>query len=143
MVGRMPVYRLAESAAVLGVSDDTVRRWVDQGVVATTRTDSGALGIEGRDLAALATRRAGGTSGTDAQASDRARTSARNRLAGIVTEVVRDTVMAQVEMICGQHRIVSLMSREAADSLGLEPGVLADAVVKATTVVVETPSRRS
>ena len=136
----MPIYRLAESAAVLGVSDDTVRRWVDQGVVATTRTDSGTLGIEGRDLAALATRRAGGT---DAHDGDRARTSARNRLAGIVTEVVRDTVMAQVEMICGQHRIVSLMSREAADALGLEPGVLADAVVKATTVVVETPSRRS
>lgn len=135
----MPVYRLAESAAVLGVSDDTVRRWVDQGMVATTRTDSGMLGIEGRDLAALATRRAGSA---DAQGSDRTRTSARNRLAGIVTDVVRDTVMAQVEMICGQHRIVSLMSREAADALGLEPGVRADAVVKATTVVVETPSRR-
>lgn len=99
----MPVYRLAESAAVLGVSDDTVRRWVDQGVVATTRTDSGTLGIDGRDLAALATRRAGAA---DAQASDGPRTSARNRLAGIVTEVVRDTVMAQVEMICGPHRIV-------------------------------------
>jgi molybdopterin-binding protein len=141
----MPVYRLAESAAVLGVSDDTVRRWVDQGVVATTPTASGTLGISGRDLAALAARRAGGAGGHDTRApvSDRARTSARNRFAGIVTEVVRDTVMAQVEMICGQHRIVSLMSREAADALGLEPGVLADAVVKATTVVVETSSRPS
>lgn len=141
----MTVYRLAECAAVLGVSDDTVRRWVDQGVVVTTPTESGTLGIDGRDLAALATRRAGGAGGNGAQApvSDRARTSARNRFAGIVTEVVRDTVMAQVEMICGQHRIVSLMSREAADALGLEPGVLADAVVKATTVVVETPSRPS
>ena len=140
----MPVYRLAESAAVLGVSDDTVRRWVDQGVVATTPTSSGTLGISGRDLAALAARRAGGAGDdTRAPVPDRARTSARNRFAGIVTEVVRDTVMAQVEMICGQHRIVSLMSREAADALGLEPGVLADAVVKATTVVVETSSRPS
>jgi len=106
---------------------------------------SGTLGISGRDLAALAARRAGGAGGHDTRApvSDRARTSARNRFAGIVTEVVRDTVMAQVEMICGQHRIVSLMSREAADALGLEPGVLADAVVKATTVVVETSSRPS
>jgi molybdopterin-binding protein len=66
-------------------------------------------------------------------------TSARNRLRGIVTDVTRDTVMAQVELCCGPYRVVSLMSREAADALGLQPGVVADAVVKATTVVVETP----
>jgi molybdopterin-binding protein len=58
---------------------------------------------------------------------------------GIVTHVVRDTVMAQVEMQCGPYRIVSLMSREAADDLGLEPGVLAIAMVKSTNVIVELP----
>ncbi len=130
----MTVYPLAESATVLGVSDDTVRRWADQGRVRTTTTSAGSLGIDGRDLAALAAERAGVESGAGAAAST---TSARNRLTGIVTAVVRDTVMAQVELVCGPYRVVSLMSREAADSLGLEPGVLADAVVKATTVVVE------
>ena len=67
--------------------------------------------------------------------------SARNRFVGLVTNVIRDTVMAQVEMQCGPHRIVSLMSREAADDLGLEPGVLAIAAVKSTNVVVEVPDR--
>ena len=65
--------------------------------------------------------------------------SARNRMAGIVTRVVRDTVMAQVEMQCGSYRMVSLMSREAADELGLEPGSRAVAAVKATNVIVEVP----
>ena len=69
--------------------------------------------------------------------------SARNRMRGIVTRVVRDTVMAQVEMQAGPFRIVSLMSREAADDLGLEPGVLAVAAVKSTNVVVEIPGSRS
>ncbi len=131
----MAIYRLAQSAMVLGVSDDTLRRWAEQGRVRTSTAPSGALGIDGRDLAALAAERAGVVPGAPA-ASD-VPTSARNRLPGIVTEVVRDTVMAQVEMVCGPYRVVSLMSREAADSLGLEPGVLVDAVVKATTVVVE------
>ena len=133
----MTAYRLAESATVVGVSEDTIRRWADQGRVRTTTTPSGALAIDGPDLAALAAERAGVTPGAPASS---ATTSARNRLAGIVTNVVRDTVMAQVELVCGPYRVVSLMSREAADSLGLEPGVLAEAVVKATTVVVERPS---
>jgi molybdopterin-binding protein len=133
----MTAYRLAQSATIVGVSEDTIRRWADQGRVRTTTTPSGTLAIDGRDLAALAAERAGVTPGTPATSAP---TSARNRLAGIVTDVVRDTVMAQVELVCGPYRVVSLMSREAADSLGLEPGVLADAVVKATTVVVERPS---
>ena len=66
--------------------------------------------------------------------------SARNRFLGLVTQVTRDTVMAQVEIQAGPHRIVSLMSREAADDLGLEPGVLAVAAVKSTNVVVEVPA---
>ena len=69
-------------------------------------------------------------------AGDR-RVSARNRMAGVVVDVKRDGVMAQVDMACGPFRVVALMSREAADELGLEPGVSAAAVVKATTVVVE------
>jgi molybdopterin-binding protein len=68
------------------------------------------------------------------------RESARNRFTGLVTRVVRDTVMAQVEIQAGPHRVVSLMSREAADELGLEPGVLAVATIKSTSVVVEVPA---
>jgi len=132
----MPVYRLSEAAALLGVSDDTVRRWAEQGRVTTTSTSTGTLGIEGTTLAALAAERAH----LDQQAGGPHHTSARNRLRGIVTDVTRDTVMAKVELCCGPYRVVSLMSREAADALDLKPGVLADAVVKATTVVVETAS---
>ena len=143
----MAIYRIAESAEVLGVSDDTLRRWADQGRVRTTTTATGSLGIEGRDLADLAAASAGLTPGPGADEGTGRRdpgaaTSARNRLSGIVTAVTRDTVMAQVEMVCGPFRVVSLMSREAADALRLEPGVLADAVVKATTVVVETATVR-
>ena len=128
---------MREAADLLGVSDDTLRRWADAGRVATTADDSGRKAIAGVDLAAFATELA--------QQSPKpvvrpvASESARNRLPGLVTRVVRDTVMAQVELQCGPHRIVSLMSREAADELGLEPGVLAIAAVKSTNVVVEVP----
>jgi len=132
----MPVYRLTEAATLLGVSDDTIRRWAEHGQVATATTGSGATGIDGRDLAALAADRAH----LDPDSPGPATTSARNRFTGIVTGVTRDTVMAQVDLVCGPYRVVSLMSREAADALGLEPGVLADAVVKSTTVVVERPA---
>jgi molybdopterin-binding protein len=131
----MPVYRLAEAASLLGVSDDTVRRWAAQGRVTTTTAPGGAAGIDGRELAAIAADRAHLAD----QASGTTTTSARNRLRGIVVDVTRDTVMAQVEMCCGPYRVVSLMSREAADAMHLQPGVLVDAVIKATTVVVETP----
>jgi molybdopterin-binding protein len=129
------VLRMAEAAQLLGVSDDTLRRWVDSGRVAGSRTPSGKAGIAGTDLAALARELAAG--GTGADAEGRARVSARNRLRGIVTDVRRDEVMAQIELCCGPYRVVSLMSREAADELRLQPGVVAVASVKATTVVVE------
>ena len=131
----MPVYRFSEAAALLGVSDDTLRRWADAGRFAIARTRSGHAGVEGTRLAALA-RQLAEPSHQEGSASQH-RVSARNQLRGIVTDVKRDTVMAQVEMCCGPHRVVSLMSREAADSLGLEIGVVAVASIKATNVVVE------
>lgn len=127
-------YRVGEAAGLLGVSDDTVRRWVDAGRLRSTRTASGRHEIEGVDLARLAQEVA------EEQAPDdtgRTRHSARNRLRGIVTRVVRDGVMAQVEIQTGPFRVVSLISREAADELGLEPGVVAVASVKATNVAVD------
>ncbi len=133
--GTVTTYRIAEAAELLGVSDDTVRRWVDAGRLPST-TAEGRTVVAGTDLAALAE--------SLANHPDRVRTraaavSARNRLPGIVTKVTKDTVMAQVEMICGPYRLVSLMSSEAAEELGLEPGVRAIASVKSTNVVVERP----
>ena len=129
-------YRVAEAAVVLGVSDDTLRRWIDAGRLAAATGDDGRLQVAGADLAALARSLADTLpDGTPRAAS----VSARNRLRGIVTAVKKDTVMAQVEMVCGPYRMVSLMSSEAADDLGLEPGVLAIASVKSTNVIVELP----
>ena len=134
----MPTYRIAEAAELLAVSDDTVRRWVDAGRLASHTVDGRAV-VAGTDLAALAEQLA-----EQAEQSERHRTragsvSARNRMSGIVTRVKRDEVMAQVEMICGPYRVVSLMSSDAAAELGLEPGVRAIASVKSTNVVVEVP----
>jgi molybdopterin-binding protein len=133
----MTIYRLADAAALLGVSDDTIRRWADAGRFDAARTADGHAGIEGVALATLAREVASIPADGSAIASHRV--SARNRLRGIVTEVRRDEVMAQVELCCGPYRIVSLMSREAADALGLDPGVVATAAIKATNVIVEVP----
>lgn len=133
----MTVYRLTEAAELLGVSDDTIRRWAEGGRFETARTPDGRAGVEGVALATLAGEVAALPS--DGPDGSPHRTSARNSLRGIVTRVVRDTVMAQVDLCCGPYRVVSLMSREAADALGLEPGVLAVASIKATNVVVEVP----
>ncbi|TNM36636.1 helix-turn-helix domain-containing protein [Nocardioides albidus] len=134
----MTVYRVAEAAELLGVSTDTVRRWIDAGRVPSDTAD-GRTVVPGPDLAALA------ASLVDEADRDRTRAgevSARNRMTGIVTRVIADTVMAQVEMVCGPHRVVSLMSAEAAAELGLAPGVRAIASVKSTNVVVERPVPR-
>lgn len=132
---RVTTYRIAEAAELLGVSDDTVRRWVEAGRVASEQVD-GRTVVPGAALAALAESLA---DHPDREATRAASVSARNRLAGIVTKVKKDTVMAQVEMVCGPYRMVSLMSSEAAEELGLEPGVRAIASVKSTNVVVERP----
>lgn len=131
----MTTYRIAEAAELLGVSDDTLRRWVEAGRL-PGRQEDGRTVVAGVDLAALAESLA---DHPDREATRASAVSARNRLAGIVTRVKKDTVMAQVEMVCGPYRVVSLMSSEAADELGLEPGVRAIASVKSTNVVVERP----
>ena len=131
----MPRFRIGESAQLLGVSDDTLRRWIDDGRLSAEPDDQGRQTVDGADLARLATEMAEDTT----RPTDRpiVKESARNRFTGLVTRVVRDAVMAQVEIQSGPHRIVSLMSRESADELGLEPGMRAVAAVKATNVVVE------
>ncbi len=118
----------------MGVSADTARRWTDGGRLPATRDQHGHRVVEGRELAAFARSLAETPEPGRVMAA-----SARNRMRGIVTHVVRDKVMAKVEIQAGPHRIVSLMSREAADELGLEPGVLAVASVKSTNVVIEIP----
>lgn len=124
-------FRLGKAAQLLGVSPDTVRRWADQGRVTTIRTDGGQREIEGTELARLALELG------DQPLDDADSVSARNRFPGLVTRVVRDTIMAQVEIQAGPHRVVSLISAEAVDALGLEPGVPAVASIKSTNVVVE------
>ncbi len=131
----MTQIRIGDAARFLAVSDDTVRRWIDAGVLASTRDASGKAVVEALELAQLARRNAV----LPGDPSDIGR-SARNRFVGIVTDIIVDTVMAQVELQCGPHRIVSLMSSEAVRDLGLEKGSVAIAVVKATTVIIETPA---
>ena len=130
----MTELRIADAARFLGVSDDTVRRWIDQGTLHSTRSATGQTVVDGLELARLLKERS-------VRPEDPARvaSSARNRFVGLVTEVRSDAVMSQVELQCGPHRVVSLMSTEAVRDLGLEPGRVATAVVKSTDVVVETP----
>lgn len=133
----MTQIRIKDAAAFLGVSDDTVRRWIDARTLASGKDDSGLAVVDGLELARLA--RANAV--LPADPSDVGR-SARNRFVGLVTEIVLDTVMAKVELQCGPHRVVSLMSSDAVRELGLELGSVAIAVVKATMVIVETPQER-
>src|SRR5262247_2562608 len=136
----MPTFRIKEAASLLGVSTDTVRRWADGGRIETTTDASGRLAVDGAELARFARELAESDDPADSRAV--VGHSIRNRFSGLVSRVLRDTVMAQVEIQAGPHRFVSLLSREAADELGLEPGVLAVAAVKATNVSVEIPRNR-
>ena len=122
------------------MSDDTVRRWAEGGRITTTTDMAGRQVIDGAALARFAEEAAEASGGTASRVV--VAESMRNRFTGLVTRVVRDTVMAQVEIQAGPHRFVSLLSREAVDDLGLEPGVLAVAAVKATNVSVEIPRNR-
>jgi molybdopterin-binding protein len=134
----VPVFRIREAADLLGVSYDTMLRWADNGRIEKTTDSSGRLAVDGAALAQFARERA--ESAVTADAVPVAAQSVRNRFTGLVTRVVKDTVMAQVEIQAGPHRFVSLLSREAADELALEPGMLAVAAVKATNVAVEIPA---
>lgn len=134
----MPSYRITDAARLLGVSDDTVRRWVDKGLLTATTDESGRKVVDGYEVALVARQQAtlpgppGGTA-----------SSARNRFVGLVTDIRTDAVMAQVELQCGPFRVVSLMSSEAVRDLGLELGSVAVAVIKSTTVIVETAKGES
>lgn len=129
---RVHLYRLTAAAQLLGVSDDTLRRWADAGRLRTTEDADGRRVVEGADLAAFAVALAGDPTGPVA-------TSARNAFPGIVTRVLRGDVVSQVEVQSGAHRLVSLMTTESVDALGLAPGQPATASVKSTNVVVEVP----
>jgi molybdopterin-binding protein len=131
----MSTYRMGEAADLLGVSSDTLRRWADAGRIGATRTSGGHRLIDGAALAELAVELA-----RDQKAPRIARESVRNHFLGLVTEVSKDGVMAQVKLQAGPYQVVSLISREAADELALVPGMLAVAAVKATNVVIELPA---
>ena len=128
----MTQMRVRDAATFLGVSEDTVRRWIEKGTLEATHDASGRKVLEGLEVARLARELA-----VTPELHGTTASSARNRFTGLVTRVVTDTVMAQVELQCGPFRVVSLMSSEAARELGLEPGRVANAVVKATQVVIE------
>ena len=134
-ISAMSTYRMGEAADLLGVSSDTLRRWADAGRIGATRTSGGHRLIDGAALAELAVELA-----RDQKAPRIARESVRNHFLGLVTEVAKDGVMAQVKLQAGPYQVVSLISREAADELALVPGMLAVAAVKATNVVIELPA---
>jgi molybdopterin-binding protein len=134
----MPQMRVRDAAAYLGVSDDTVRRWIDQGVLQATVDGAGRKVVEGYEVAQVARTHASPPPLPGGLAS-----SARNRFVGLVTEIRTDAVMAQVELQCGPFRVVSLMSSEAVRDLGLELGSVAVAAIKSTNVIVETAGEDS
>ena len=127
--------RIKDAAALLGVSDDTIRRWVDSGTLPSSTDESGRKVIAGDVLAEFARDHASPPPDPLGVGS-----SARNRFTGLVTKVTSDQVMSEVQMQCGPFTVVSLMSTESVRHLGLQPGSVAVAAVKATTVVVETPT---
>lgn len=135
----MPEIRIRDAAHLLGVSDDTVRRWVDAGTLDAHKDDAGRMVVDGRQLAEFARTTAAPASGNPLGAGS----SARNRFVGLVTRVEIDGVMAQVELQCGPFAVVSLMTADSARELNLEPGSVGVAVVKSTTVIVETPGALS
>jgi molybdopterin-binding protein len=129
--------RVGQAAEMLGVSVDTIRRWEADGRLSTVRSGGGQRLVAIADVTRLLAerRRTGSDRPIVAQ-------SARNRFPGIVTRIEKDRVAAVVEVLAGPHRVVSLMTAEAVDELGLRVGDEAVCVVKATNVVVEVPASR-
>jgi len=128
----MSDYSVSEAAALLGVSADTVRRWIDNGSLGATRTVNARRRVDGVELAHFAQ-----SLHENAKPVGSSSDSIRNHFTGIVTKVIKDKVMAQVELQAGPYRVVALISREAVDDMGLVPGVMASAVVKSTNVSIE------
>ena len=124
--------RIGQVANLIAVSTDTVRTWIDEGKIPSSRTSGGHRIIKGADLAKFLT-------DSNNDPSITTHLSARNRFLGLVTKVKKDNVMAQIEIQSGGQRIVSLISSEAAEAMKLKPGVIAAAVIKSTNVVVELP----
>lgn len=130
----MTYLRINEAARYLGVSADSVRRWISHGKLSAAQDDSGRQVVTGAEVAALAQAAADG----GPHVPDELSSSARNKLTGLVTKIESDKVMSQVELQCGPFRVVSLLSTEAVHDLGLEVGSPAMAIVKATNVAIET-----
>ena len=127
-------YRIGEAAALLGVRVETLRRWEREGKLAVTRSPGGQRLVPAAEVARiLAERRA---------EPEPAALSTRNRFPGVATKVQRDRVLAAVEILAGPHRILAVITREAADEMKLRPGMRAVAMVKATSVMVEVPEER-
>ena len=141
--GATSAVRVGKAAEMLGVSVDTVRRWVDAGRLPSIRSSGGQRAVAVADVSRLlAERRRAGEQGRDATAAATSiASSARNRFPGVVTRIEKDRVAAVVEVQSGPHRLVSLMTAEAVVELGLKVGDEATCVVKATNVVVERPGR--
>ena len=137
MESRVPTFRIKEAADLLGISNDTLYRWIEAGRITAADDDHGLLAVDGMELATLAQELAEPADHSEDKMV--VAHSMRNRFSGLITRVVRDTVMAQVEIQAGPHRFVSLLSREATDELSLEPGMLVVAAVKSTNVSVELP----
>ncbi|MGW7295962.1 TOBE domain-containing protein [Streptomyces xiamenensis] len=131
----MRSYTIGRAARLLGVSPDTVRRWADAGRLPTRRDEAGKRLIEGPDLAAFAVALAAEGAGDDG--ADEPYSSTRNAFPGIITAVKLGDVAAQVEIQAGPHRLVSLLTREAVEELGLAVGMEATARVKATSVHID------
>lgn len=117
---------------LVGVSDDTIRRWAADGLLKSSTDPAGRRVVSGASLAQRAVDLA------PAPGTEPVKRSARNRFTGIVTAVQKEGLVAQIELQCGPNRVVSLMTREAAEDLGLEVGSRATAIVKATNVIIET-----
>ncbi len=130
----MAYLRISEAAGYLGVSDDSVRRWITQGRLTATKDKSGRQVVAGTDVAALARAAAEGRANVPGEVAS----SARNKFTGLVTNIDSDKIMSKVELQCGPFRVVSLISTEAVEDLGLAVGSPAIATVKATNVVIET-----
>jgi molybdopterin-binding protein len=128
--------RIGQAAELLGVSVDTIRRWEQDGRLATTRSAGGQRLVQIADVSRILGERRRSAVDQPIVAQ-----SARNRFAGVVTDIKRDEIVAVVEVLSGPHRLVSLMTAEAIDDLNLKVGDRAVCVVKATQVIVEVPSR--